>query len=240
MKRNAKKTARRIVGYVRVSTADQAESGLSLESQRERLAAWCSLYDAELVCVFDDAGASAKSLKGRDGLAAALAMVEAGEADGVLVAKLDRLTRSVRDLGDLVDRAERGGWALVSVAEQLDTSTAAGRLVLNVLGAVSQWEREACAERTSAALQAKRARGERNGELRIGETTADDGRTLVADDAEAEALDIIRTLRTGADGAKPMSIRAIAAELNARGVPARGSQWHATTVARVLRRIEAA
>ena len=88
---------------------------------------------------------------------------------------------------------------------------------------------------TRAALAVKRARGERVGSVPLGSTVAADGVHLAPDLAEARAIDLIAELR--ADG---LSLRAIAAELNARGVPARGERWHPTTVARVLRREEAA
>jgi hypothetical protein len=89
-----------------------------------------------------DGGESAKSLK-RPGMAKLLAMVDAGKVQTVIIAKRDRLTRSVKDLCELLERFERRGVALVSVAESLDTGSAAGRLVLNIMAAVSQWEREA-------------------------------------------------------------------------------------------------
>jgi DNA invertase Pin-like site-specific DNA recombinase len=225
----ATSTRRRVVGYVRVSTDKQAESGLSLEAQRSKLEAWATLYDVELVAVEVDAGVSAATLD-RPALARVLVELDAGRVDAVLVAKLDRLTRSTRDLGDLLDRAERRRWGILSVAENLDTSTAAGRLVVSVLGAVAQWEREAIGERTAAALAAKAARGELVGAAPIG-TRADDAGRLVVDELEAAAVATIRELR-----AAGLSIRAIVDELEARGVASRGGRWHATTVARVLAR----
>lgn len=88
-------------------------------------------------------------------------MLRAGQADAILVVKLDRLTRSVRDLGELVERYfATGRWALLSVSEQIDTRSAAGRLVLNVLASVAQWERETTGERTSAAMQHKASQRE--------------------------------------------------------------------------------
>lgn len=140
----------RAVAYVRVSTEKQADAGQSLEAQQAKLAAYASLYELELVEVVVDAGVSAKTLN-RPGLQRALAMLESGAADALVVVKLDRLTRSVRDLGELVEGvfAEKGA-ALLSVSEQIDTRSAAGRLVLNVLASVSQWEREAIGERTAA------------------------------------------------------------------------------------------
>ena len=88
----------RAVGYIRVSTDKQVDHGVSLEAQRTKLEAYAALYDIELVAVIVDAGVSAKTLQ-RPGLQQALGMLRHGEADALLVAKLDRLTRSVKDLG---------------------------------------------------------------------------------------------------------------------------------------------
>jgi DNA invertase Pin-like site-specific DNA recombinase len=149
----------RTVAYVRVSTDKQADHGVSLDAQRAKIAAYAQLYELDIVEVVVDSGASAKTLD-RDGLQRALGMLCAGRADALLVVKLDRLTRSVCDLGHLVEEYFASGrWALLSVGEQVDTRTAAGRLVLNVLASVAQWEREATGERTSAAMRYKAASG---------------------------------------------------------------------------------
>jgi site-specific DNA recombinase len=147
----------RVVGYVRVSTDKQAERGLSLEAQAEKLQQYAALYELELVALDVDRGASAKTLK-RPGLQDALDRLEAGTAEGILVVKLDRLTRSVRDMGELIERYFRQ-YSLMSVSEQIDTRTAAGRMVLNILATVSQWEREIISERTSEAMQYRKTQG---------------------------------------------------------------------------------
>ena len=89
---------RRVVGYIRVSSEGQATEGVSLDAQRVKLAAYCTAMDLELVGIEADEGVSAKSLR-RPGLQRALGLLDAGAADGLLITKLDRLTRSVRDLG---------------------------------------------------------------------------------------------------------------------------------------------
>src|SRR2546422_11014138 len=145
MARTSKTTVEstRAVGYIRVSTDKQAEHGISLEAQHAKLTQYAALYDIELVDIIVDAGVSAKSLN-RLGLQRALGMLRKGQADALLVAKLDRLTRSTRDLGTLVEEdLARGKWSLLSVAEQLDTRSASGRLVLGILGVVASWERDA-------------------------------------------------------------------------------------------------
>ena len=205
------------VAYIRVSTEQQAEQGVSLDAQRAKLTAYAALYDLDLVAVEVDAGVSAKSLD-RPGLQAALAALRGGHAEALLVVKLDRLTRSVRDLGDLVEGFfANGRWSLMSVSEQIDTRTAAGRLVLNVLASVAQWERESTGERTSAALQHKAAQGEfTGGHVRYGFRLADDAKTLVPVLAEQKVIAEARKLR-----AAGLSLRLVADELTRRGFKSR-------------------
>ena len=224
---------RRVVGYVRVSTDRQADEGASLAAQRRKLAAWCELYGCELVDVLADEGASAKSMAGRPGLESALALVRSGDCDGLLVAKLDRLTRSTRDLGELLDDASRRGWSLMSVGEQLDTSSAVGRLIVGFLGLVAQWERETIGERTSDAMRQMAAEGRyTGGTVPYGYRLADDeSRRLEADPAEQAALAAIRELR-----AAGLSLRKVGAVLEARGMLARsGRRWSAGSLLNVLR-----
>src|SRR6267143_4389926 len=140
------------------------------------------------------------------------------KAKALLVVKLDRLTRSVADLGRLVERYfAPGKAALLSVGEQIDTRSAAGRLVLNVLASVSQWEREAIGERTATAMQHKAKQGEYTGGWApYGRRVAADGSQLEAQPDEEAARAVARQLR-----AQGLSLRAVAAELERRGVRSR-------------------
>jgi site-specific DNA recombinase len=218
----------RAIGYVRVSTDKQAELGVSLEAQAEKIRAMALVHDAELLDIIVDGGESAKSLQ-RPGMERLLKLVDGKGAQAVIVAKLDRLTRSVKDLCELLERFERRGVALISVAESLDTGSAAGRLVLNIMTAVSQWEREAIGERTRDALSHKRRNGERVGNLRYGYRLADDGLHLQADAAEQAVMARIGQLRPG------HTLRQIAARLNELGLRTRrGSPWRLESVARVV------
>ena len=159
-----------------------------------------------------------------------LALVEKRQVDVVIVAKLDRLTRSVRDLGELLERFERRNVSLVSVAESLDTGTAAGRLVLNVMASVSQWEREVIGERTREALAHKKAQGQRIGTVPFGYALGDDGRTLVQRPEEQATVILLREYR-----AAGFSLRAIATELNRRGLRTRsGVAWRHEYVRNLL------
>src|SRR5687768_12678466 len=150
----------RAVAYCRVSSNQQAESGLSLAHQQEKCRALATVHDYELVDVIVDAAESGKTLD-RPGMARVLALTDAKKIDAVLVAKLDRITRSVRDLADLLERFGKKHVALVSASESLNTETASGRMVVRMLAVIAEWEREAIGERTKDALTAKRHRGER-------------------------------------------------------------------------------
>ncbi len=217
------------IGYIRVSTEKQADFGVSLEAQAEKVRAMAVVQGAELAEVIVDAGESAKSLN-RPGMARLLSLVDAGAVDAVIVAKLDRLTRSVKDLAELLERFTRRGVSLVSVAESLDTGTAAGRLVLNIMVSVSQWEREAIGERTRDAMSHKRANGERVGTLPFGYRVEADGSHLEADPAEQGILARIRELKAAGH-----TTRQIAAELNRQGFTTRrGTAWRFQYVAGAL------
>lgn len=218
--------ATKAVAYVRVSTEKQADGGVSLEAQKAKIAAYASLYDVDVVEVVVDAGVSAKSLD-RPGLSRALAMLKAGTAEALLVVKLDRLTRSVRDLGELVETYFASGKAaLLSVAEQIDTRSAGGRLVLNVLASVGQWEREAAGERTAAAMQHMASEGLYTGGKAPYGYRVEAG-ALVEVEAEQAVLAAAREAK-----AAGLSLRAIAASLAARGFLSRtGKAFGAQSVA---------
>ena len=203
--------------YARVSTEDQADSGLGLDHQREKLEAMATVKDWNTVYI-EDAGYSSKDLD-RPGITKALAMLEAGEAEALVVLKLDRLSRSTVDFGRILELATDQVWSLVVLEEAVDTSTASGRLVANVLMSVAQWERETIGERTKAALAQLKSKGVKLG----APVLLDEGvRQRIADER--------------ADG---RSLRAIADGLTADGVPtARGGRWHASTIKAVLASVE--
>ncbi len=221
----------RTVAYLRVSTEKQADKGVSLEAQRAKVEAYAQLYELDLVEVIVDAGVSAKTLD-RPGLGKALAILKAKQAEALLVVKLDRLTRSVVHLGELVeDYFSDGKWALLSVGEQIDTRSAAGRLVLNVLASVSQWEREAIGERTAAAMQFKAAQGEyTGGETPYGYRLTADGGRIEPEPSEQDVLAAAKQLRSGG-----LSLRGVARELNTQGFKSRsGKQFAPVQVARMV------
>jgi site-specific DNA recombinase len=224
----------KVVGYVRVSTEEQASSGHSLGAQRSKIVAYAALYDLELVEIVGDDGVSGKTLS-RPGMDRVLSMLESGEVQAVLVAKLDRLTRSIADWQTLIQKyfSESKGCQLLSVTDSIDTRTAAGRLVLNVLLSVAQWEREVIGERTREALRYKIHNGERVGNTRYGYTLAEDGKTLVPCEDEQFGIETMKTL-----AACGHSLRDIADMLNDRGIKTKGGRpWRHTAVKRILERV---
>ena len=223
----------RVVGYVRVSTEDQAREGVSIDAQRDKVAKMADARDLELVDVVADAGVSAKTLD-RPGLTRVLAMLDSGEAEGLVVFKLDRLTRDLGDWSHLIDRyfGEKAGRSLVSVSESIDTRTAGGRLVLNIMMTVAQWERETVVERTRSAMTFKKGRGERvSRHIPYGRRLAPDGKTLEPDPAETALAAEVRRWRD-----QGMALRAIAAELSGRQVPTKnGGPWTFSAVRSLLK-----
>jgi len=218
----------KVIGYARVSTDKQADRGVSLEAQTEKIRAMAVVHNAELVDIIVDGGESAKSLN-RPGMERLLALIDSGGVQAVIVAKLDRLTRSVKDLCTLLERFERREVTLISVAESLDTGSAAGRLVLNIMTAVSQWEREAIGERTRDAMDHKRNNGERVGNIAFGYRLASDGVHVEPEPTEQATIAAVAELRSNG-----MSLRRIAKDLNRRGIRTRkGSEWRLESVARV-------
>ena len=153
-----------MVGYVRVSTEDQGELGVGLEAQREAIRSACAARKWQLVAIHEDI-ASGKELTKRPGLAAAMAVIHGGEASGLVVAKLDRLSRSVVDAALTIERAKREGWNLVALDLGVDFSTAAGEAMANMTAVFAQLERRLIGERTRAALAVKKAQGVRSDAL---------------------------------------------------------------------------
>src|SRR4051794_852240 len=148
----------RVLGYVRVSTDEQSTSGAGLEAQRQAIVAECERRGWQLVGVVDDAGFSAKDLK-RPGVREALRVLEAGDAAALVVAKLDRLSRSMIDFTALMGKAQKQGWALVALDCAVDTTTPTGEAMANMIATFAQLERRLISQRTREALAIKKAAG---------------------------------------------------------------------------------
>lgn len=153
MTRNNTQPVEFAIGYIRVSTEDQADSGLGLADQRSRVTAYCDAQGWPILTMFEEA-ASGKTID-RPELIRALALLGPGRV--LVVLKLDRLVRRIRLLWELIDHMQEVGGEFASVTESVDTTTASGRLILNVLASMAEWERDTIGERTTAALRQLRA-----------------------------------------------------------------------------------
>lgn len=202
-----------VIGYVRVSTDDQARSGLGIEAQRSAIHAAAEREGWNLVDVIVDEGRSAKSLD-RPGLLEAVERVARGEANTIAVSKLDRLTRSLVGLADLLEWGERVGAGIVALDLGLDTSTSTGRLIARVMASVGEWEREQISDRTRAAAEVRRSRGQQMGREGVRDTRPEIAARIARERAAG------RTWQAIADG------------LNADGVPTvrGGAAWRVSAV----------
>jgi len=152
----------KVIGYVRVSTGDQGLNGAGLAAQRQAIRAECKRRGWQLVRVEEDVQ-SGKSMSKRTGLHAALEAVESGVASALVVAKLDRLSRSLIDFATLVERSRKNGWQVVVLDLDVDTTTPNGEALASMLAVFAQWERRLIGQRTTDALAVKRAQGVRLG-----------------------------------------------------------------------------
>ena len=210
-----KRRSDKVIGYLRVSTDEQAVSGLGLSDQRAVIAAEATRRHWSDIEFMADEGFSAKNLS-RPAIAGALEMLRKGQASVLVVSKLDRLSRSLLDFATLMDRARREGWELVVLDLAIDTTVPSGQLMANVMAAFAEYERQLIGARTSAALQQLKAKG-----VRLGRP-----RTMPSEVTE-------RVVRERSQG---RTLAAIAEGLNAHCVPTArgGSRWYPSTVKAVL------
>jgi len=208
---------RRAITYARVSTGRQAESGLSLDHQQRTTAEHVERKGWHLETHLADEGRSGRKSENRDGLQTALAMLAAGEAEVLVVAKLDRLARSVIDFARIMQTADAEGWDIVLLDLDVDTTSAAGRLMVRIFAACAEFESDRIGDRVRDAHAERKTRGVRHGKPLLAESTRE------------------RIAQTRADGA---TLAAIAQVLNEDDVQtARGGTWHPSTVAHVLRSV---
>lgn len=219
-------TNRKVYGYARISK-EEANS-VSLDVQRSKINAYASVTDREPVheVIADDGYTGANT--NRPGFQRLLAAVERGEVSAVIVAKLDRLSRSLEDVLRIIKLCDKHKTAFLSVSETLDTSNAVGRLLLHVLASFGEFERERITERVTDALTHKRRNGKVYGPVPFGYRRNADRLEAAAD--EQTALAQMRAMRDG--GA---SYQRIADELNARGPATHsGKPWSCHAVRAVL------
>lgn len=217
------------IGYIRVSTQSQANEGVSLEAQEAKIVSWCKANDYELVKVYVDAGISGKRMDTRKELLLALAALKKGMA--LVSYSLSRLARSTKDaiaIGELVAKKKAD---MVSLTEQIDTTTAAGKMMFQMLSVLGEFERNLVAERTSNALQHKKRTGQVYTNITPYGFEAIDGKLVQVEQEVAVVAEIqaARAART--------TLQAIANNLNDRGIPTKtGKTWAPATIHRLMKR----
>jgi DNA invertase Pin-like site-specific DNA recombinase len=217
---------------------EQADSGLGLEAQAERIAAYCRMRGLTLMETITDAGVSGgKPLAQREGGQRLLEALKSYRAAAVVMLKLDRMFRNAGDCLTTVERWEKAGIALHVVdlgGNAINTTSAAGRFMLVVLAGAAEMERNLTRERTRSAMAVKRANGQRIGRIPYGFDLADDGATLVPNESEQAVIQDIRSMRSAG-----LTLEQIASALTRRTIPTKtgqSSRWSHQAVARIVAR----
>ncbi len=219
----------RAIGYIRVSTAEQAVHGISLAAQQAKIEAYCAVKDLELIKIIEEGGKSAKDLK-RPGFKTVLELVAKGQTDAVVIVKLDRAFRNTVDALSVAKDFDKRGVALHSVEESLDTRSAIGKFAFTLMASLAELERGIISERTRAALAHKKERGGKlGGGVPFGYDAVDGKLVRNAAEQRVKAR-IVRLRKSG------VSLQKIAATLNSDKIPAkRGGSWTSTQVDRVAK-----
>jgi len=217
------------VGYTRVSTREQAESGLSLEVQESEIRAYCKRSGLDLVQVIIDAGESGNDLE-RCGMKQLKGLCKKCAVGHVVVLKLDRITRRLIDLLFLQeDVFKKNGIDLHSIRENIDTTTAAGQMYFQMMGVISEFERNTISERTKDAMRQKKIRGEPVGGPPYGFRSGD-GKMYEKDEKELKVRRRIKKLRR-----EGKTYQRIAEMLNVRNIPTKkGKKWHGSSVRYII------
>ena len=188
MKTSDTTTPLRAAIYIRVSTEEQANEGYSIDAQKEKLTALCKSQDWQVYEIYADEGFSAKDLN-RPGIQRLLQDAERRKFDIIVFYKLDRLSRSLKDLTSLIDKFEKLSIKIKSLTEPFDTTSPPGKLMLNMLGSFAQFEREIIGERTKLGLERAFRQGKwvtsapfgykvKNGKLQVDEEEANTVRKI--------------------------------------------------------------
>jgi site-specific DNA recombinase len=229
---NRRKRMEEAIAYARVSTLEQAQHGVSLDAQVERLTSYCSAMNLNVIRVLREEGVSAgKPLSTRPGGSKLLRMLAEGEARHVVALKLDRLFRSTEDALHHAKQWDAEGITLHLCdmgGSQVNTQSAMGKIMMTLLAAFGEFERTLIAERTSAALSHKKRAKQAYNHVPFGFQR--DGKMLVPKENEQKVLGHIFTWRQ-----EGQSLYQIATRLNDLGVPSKkGGQWHAATIAHIV------
>jgi len=218
-------------GYCRVSTSEQAVKGVSLEAQAQSIQEWASNTGNKLIRVFEDAGISGTKLRQRPALQEALVKTCSDHAI-LVVYSLSRLSRSTKDTLHIAEKLDRAGADLISLSEQIDTTSASGKMIFRLLAILAEFEADQISERTSAALQHKKAKGLVYSPVPFGYRR--EGNRLIPVALEQNILESMLSMKS-----EGRSYRWIAEYLTEQGIPTKnGGKWYPGTIRRMLMRWE--
>jgi len=217
------------LGYVRVSTQEQAREGVSLEAQEDKIKKYIDLHNLGQISIIRDEGKSGKDLN-REGMQEVISLCEKKEIKHLIVYKMDRLTRRTLDLLTLVENVFKpNDVQFHSITERVDTSTAQGKFFLTIIGAMAQMERDLVAERTKEALQYKKSKFEAYSPTPFG-FDREDGR-ITPNQKELKVVNLMRKLKR-----KGLSYQAIINKLNERDIPTKNRKsWSKSTIWGILK-----
>jgi DNA invertase Pin-like site-specific DNA recombinase len=214
------------VGYVRVSTQEQAKGGISLDMQRAKVSSYAALEEMDLIEIVADEGISGCTIRARPGIQQVMKMVRAKEVQAIIIYKLDRLSRNTIEALQIARLMDRKGAALHSITEKLDTKSAMGRFFFTLMASIAEMERGLIRERIQAAMERKREKGEAcNNNPEYGCRIVDD--LVVPAPEEEKTIQRIRSLRT--EGHTIHGIIAILSQegtFNRKGKPFGKTQIH--------------
>jgi len=215
------------IGYIRVSTDEQAKEGVSLENQEQKIRDYCKLKDFEIIEIIQDAGISAKNLR-RPGVQKVLEMAQEKMINAVVVYKLDRIFRSTVDALETTKQFDKWNVSFHSIEETIDTKSAMGKFFFTLTAALAELEREIVGERTRDILQRKKANGEVYGNVPFGYKKFKG--KLLNNDAEQKIVHAVLGMRK-----KGLNYSMISRELNQAGFKTKkGNRWHPQTVKNVI------
>lgn len=221
---------KKAIGYVRVSTTKQVNDGVSIDAQKDKIAAWCNLNDYELIRIYEDAGISGKSISHRKDLQDALYALDKDMA--FVCYSLSRVSRKLEDMLKISNHIDDVGADLVSLSERIDTTGAAGRMVFNMLAVLNQFERDVISERTKMAMQYLKDNNKVYSHIPYG-FNEDQGH-LIVNPEEQKIIEKMLSYQSIGFGH-----RKIATRLNKENIHSKqGGIWYAKTVKGILERIK--
>ena len=219
--------------YLRVSTEEQVKEGYSIRAQEEKLRAYATLKDWKIYSVYADEGISGKDIEGRPQIKRLISDITSGKINNVLIYKIDRLTRSTKNLIELIDIFNQNNCAFNRLNESIDTTTATGRMFLKIVGIFAEFERENLAERLRMGFERKAREGYSicSHSFSYGYTKENGNKIQEVIEDEAEIVKRIFRMYLDDD----YSLTQIAKLLNAENIPTKtGKRWTNVTIKKML------